>query len=98
MRFAAIAALLASAAAPAAWAAEEITYRYDARGRLVAIERTGNVNNGVVTTHTYDKANNRTSKTTSGGTQSALSASEMSPSDAVVGSVQQDDPDAPPLG
>lgn len=50
----------------AAEAAETITYRYDARGRLVRIERTGSVNNGVVTEYGHDKADNRTQKTTSG--------------------------------
>ena len=50
----------------AAYAAETITYRYDARGRLVQITRTGSVNNNVVTNYTYDKADNRKTKTTSG--------------------------------
>ena len=59
--FAALAAMLA-AAAPAG-ATETITYRYDARGRLVQVQRTGTVNNGVVTTYTWDRADNRTSKT-----------------------------------
>ena len=60
-------ALLAAAglAAPAA-AAETITYSYDARGRLVQVARAGTVNNGVTTTHQYDKADNRVSKTTTG--------------------------------
>lgn len=57
----------AAAAASAALAAETIVYRYDARGRLVAVERTGTVNNNVVTTnYTFDKADNRTVKTTTG--------------------------------
>ncbi|HEY0112196.1 MAG TPA: RHS repeat domain-containing protein [Allosphingosinicella sp.] len=50
----------------AAWAAETITYSYDARGRLIQVARTGTVNNGVTTSYTLDKADNRTSKTTSG--------------------------------
>lgn len=49
-----------------AWAAETITYSYDARGRLIQVARTGTVNNGVTTTHSYDKADNRVTKTTSG--------------------------------
>lgn len=61
----AAAALLAAAATPAG-AAETITYSYDARGRLVQVARTGTVNNNVVTTHQYDKADNRTVKTTTG--------------------------------
>lgn len=61
--------VLAAAAlgvAAAAIAAETITYRYDARGRLVKAERTGSVNNGVNTSYTYDKADNRTNKTVTG--------------------------------
>ena len=63
-------ALLLSAAglatAAAALAAETLTYRYDARGRLVKVERTGSVNNGVTANNSYDKANNRTNRTVSG--------------------------------
>jgi YD repeat-containing protein len=47
-------------------AAETITYTYDARGRLVQVQRTGTVNNGVNTTYQIDKADNRTNKTTTG--------------------------------
>ena len=47
-------------------AAETITYVYDARGRLVQVVRTGTVNNGVTTSYTIDKAQNRTNKTTTG--------------------------------
>lgn len=50
----------------AALAGETITYSYDAKGRLVQVARAGSVNSGVTTTHTYDKADNRTAKTTSG--------------------------------
>jgi YD repeat-containing protein len=52
-------------AAPAG-ASETISYGYDARGRLVQVARTGTVNNGVTTSYTLDKADNRTNKTTSG--------------------------------
>lgn len=61
-----IIAASALAVAAAAVAAETITYKYDARGRLVKVERTGTVNNGVNTSYTYDKADNRTNKTTTG--------------------------------
>lgn len=54
------------AMASPALAAETITYRYDARGRLVKVERTGTVNNGVTTEYGLDKADNRTVKTTTG--------------------------------
>jgi YD repeat-containing protein len=43
----------------AAHAAETITYKYDAKGRLIEVKRTGTVNNNVTTTYTHDKANNR---------------------------------------
>lgn len=46
--------------ATAAMASETITYTYDARGRLVKVERSGSVNNNVSATYTYDKADNRT--------------------------------------
>ena len=52
--------------ASAANAAETIVYKYDARGRLTSIERSGSINSNVVTTYTVDKADNRTNKTTTG--------------------------------
>jgi hypothetical protein len=55
------------AAIPAlAVASETINYSYDNKGRLVKVERSGNVNNGVVTNYAFDKANNRIFKNTSG--------------------------------
>jgi YD repeat-containing protein len=53
----------ALACAAAAMASETITYRYDARGRLVKVDHTGNVNNGITTSYTYDKAENRANVT-----------------------------------
>jgi YD repeat-containing protein len=50
----------------AAHAAETATQTYDARGRLTQVAHSGTVNNGVTTSYTYDKADNRTNKTTSG--------------------------------
>lgn len=47
-------------------AAETINYSYDARGRLIQVNRTEGVSNGVVTNYTLDKADNRTAKSTSG--------------------------------
>ena len=41
-------------------ALETVTYTYDAKGRLVKVERSGTVNNGVKAEYTHDKANNRT--------------------------------------
>jgi hypothetical protein len=52
--------------AAAAYASETIKYSYDARGRLIEVNRTGTVNNNVVTNYTIDKADNRTNKTTTG--------------------------------
>jgi hypothetical protein len=66
-RLAILLAGAAVAAVPAlAIAAETIAYGYDARGRLVKVERSGSVNNNVVTNYSYDKADNRTAKTTTG--------------------------------
>jgi YD repeat-containing protein len=56
----------ALAAAVAAQAAETINYTYDARGRLIAVNRSGSVNNNVNTTYNIDKAENRLNKTTTG--------------------------------
>lgn len=54
------------AVAAAAFATETITYKYDARGRLVRVEHSGTVNNNVNTAYTYDKADNRTNTTATG--------------------------------
>lgn len=50
-----------------ALASESITYTYDAKGRLTKVVHSGTVNNGVETTYTYDKADNRTNQTVIGG-------------------------------
>lgn len=68
-RKAGIAAIAAIAAAALiggmASATETITYTYDAKGRVVKVERAGTVNNNVKSEYTYDKADNRkTSKVT----------------------------------
>ena len=58
---------IAIASVPAlAVATETINYSYDAKGRLVQVARTGTINNGVTTNYTYDHADNRTNKTTTG--------------------------------
>jgi hypothetical protein len=49
---------------------ETVNYSYDAKGRLVKVERSGTVNNGVVTNYTFDKADNRVLKNTSGSPNS----------------------------
>lgn len=53
-------AAVAVGIAAAAIAGETITYTYDARGRLVKVERSGGVNNNVSANYSYDKADNRT--------------------------------------
>ena len=44
----------------AAEASETVKYTYDARGRLVKVERSGTVNNNVRADYNYDKGDNRT--------------------------------------
>jgi hypothetical protein len=56
----------ALAMAARAQATETITYGYDPRGRLVEVKRVVNSAAPVVTTYQLDKADNRTSKTTTG--------------------------------
>jgi YD repeat-containing protein len=53
-------ALATLAVTAAAMASEIVTYTYDARGRLVKVERTGTVNNGTKAEYQYDKGDNRT--------------------------------------
>lgn len=47
-------------------ASETQKYRYDAKGRLIKVERTGTVNNGVNTEYSHDKADNRVRLKTTG--------------------------------
>ncbi|HEX6377212.1 MAG TPA: hypothetical protein VFZ91_15980 [Allosphingosinicella sp.] len=61
-----LAVLLVGVAPVLAFAAETITYTYDAKGRLVKVERSGTVNNGVKAEYSHDKANNRTNVTVTG--------------------------------
>lgn len=57
--------LIVAGVTSAAFATETIKYKYDARGRVVRVERSGTVNNNVVTNYTIDKAENRLTKTKS---------------------------------
>lgn len=41
------------------WAAETVTYTYDAKGRVVKVVRSGSVNNGKQIEYTHDRADNR---------------------------------------
>lgn len=65
-RYAFLAASAAVVAASVAMAAETIVYSYDAKGRLVKVERSGTVNNNVTTNYSHDKADNRANVTVSG--------------------------------
>jgi hypothetical protein len=58
-------------------AAETITYKYDAQGRLTEVARSDTVNNGVTTTYEFDKGDNRISVSTSGATSSGTSSSAV---------------------
>lgn len=60
MKIVALAAFAAFLIAPAARAAETITYTYDANGRLVVVSHSGTVNNGQKHSICYDTADNRT--------------------------------------
>ena len=55
------AGFMATAAPSALFASETITYTYDARGRLVQVERAQPAGT-VKTKYTYDAADNRTKK------------------------------------
>jgi YD repeat-containing protein len=59
-------ASIALITAIAAAASEILTFRYDARGRLIQVSHSGSVNANVVTNYAIDKADNRTNKTTTG--------------------------------
>lgn len=66
------ASALALLAPGAAIASETISYSYDARGRLVHVARSGTVNNGVSAAYSYDKADNRTNKTSTTGAMAVV--------------------------
>lgn len=51
--------LAAGLLATGASATETVTYTYDAKGRLVKVERSGTVNNQTKTEYEHDKADNR---------------------------------------
>ena len=45
---------------------ETVAYDYDAKGRLIGISRSGAINDGVITTYEFDRADNRTRSITAG--------------------------------
>ncbi|AXK43549.1 hypothetical protein DVR09_08385 [Erythrobacter aureus] len=50
-------------------ASETVTYTYDAKGRLVKVERTGGSNNSAKTEYEHDRADNRKRVKTTGSNQ-----------------------------
>lgn len=46
-------------AAASSMANEVVKYAYDARGRVIQVVHTGDVNNGVTVNYTYDEGENR---------------------------------------
>ena len=49
-----------------AQAQETTTYTYDAKGRVVTVQRSGGPSNGTNTTYAYDPADNRSNVTVTG--------------------------------
>jgi uncharacterized protein involved in exopolysaccharide biosynthesis len=66
-----VCASLACGFGSAAAATETIVYTYDAKGRLVKVERSGTVNNGVTTQYSHDHADNRINVTVTGSPNSS---------------------------
>jgi len=63
IKFAQAALLISGLVVSQAKASETIAYTYDTQGRLTNVQRSGNVNNGVQSTYTFDNADNRTNVT-----------------------------------
>ena len=53
--------------AGAASGSETVTFSYDQRGRLVQVDRSGSVNNGIAGGYSYDHGDNRTNVAVTGG-------------------------------
>lgn len=68
-KLATAAVLLAILSASPATASETATYTYDARGRLVAVERVSGPDT-IQTSYTYDQADNRINVNTTGASPS----------------------------
>jgi YD repeat-containing protein len=67
MRFGIFLLAASVALTTSASATETVTYNYDARGRLIHVARAGSVNSGIATNYQFDKADNRLTVTTTGG-------------------------------
>lgn len=61
--------LVSGLVATSAAATETVTYTYDAKGRLVKVERSGTVNNQAKTEYEHDKASNRKRVKTTGASK-----------------------------
>lgn len=81
----AIGGLLLASVPTAMMAAETQTYTYDARGRLKQVVRSGTVNSGVTTAYQFDRAHNRTRKTTTGVGGGQVSLCNLSINDPYAG-------------
>jgi hypothetical protein len=64
--FIAASALALSGISSPGLASETTTYTYDAKGRLVKVQRSGGTNNGTATDYEHDKADNRKRVRTTG--------------------------------
>lgn len=63
--------LAAAGVSSPAVSAETQTYTYDALGRLVKVEKSGGINNGVEAQYQYDAAGNRQLVTVTGASTSS---------------------------
>ncbi len=95
----------AIACATGARAGETVAYGYDSLGRLIRVERSGTVNNGVAAHYSYDPADNRTNVTVNGAPSQPLGSPLQAPDpDSAVtpGSLPsggtETAPKAPPAG
>ena len=79
------AAMAIAVAAAAAYASETITYTYDSQGRIVKVERSGTINDGVKTVYQYDKVDNRSNVTVTGSANTGTSGN-----DTMYGTVAND--------
>jgi hypothetical protein len=74
-------AAVAVALSSSAWAAETVSYTYDALGRLTVVSHSGTVNSGVQSTTSFDAADNRTNYTVTGVSGGVLSVADASASE-----------------
>jgi hypothetical protein len=96
MRLLIASAAFAALMAPhAALAGETISYKYDARGRLVKVERSGTINNGVTSDYSFDKANNRVSLTVAGAGSGGAALNQAASGDELATEAMELDEQSP---